>query len=105
MPITPSQTLDIPLNPSQKHIPCAGRRLFEVLALMSQQCQATARLLHWAWGANDRLARRLTRLLARDEPFVRIDRVCRRLEQTQVCTTYTCVWWGVVFECLGAGLS
>ena len=51
---------------------------------MAAQTQATARLLHWAWAANDRLAHRLARLLSTDEPFARIDRVCARLEQTQV---------------------
>lgn len=64
--------------------PPPGQGLFDVLGLMTQQCQAIARLLHWAWAANDRLARRLARLLARDEPFVYIDHVCRRLEQTRV---------------------
>lgn len=52
---------------------------------MSAQAQAAARLLHWAWAANDRLASRLARLLASgDEPFARIDRVCARLEGTPV---------------------
>lgn len=51
---------------------------------MAAQTQATARLLHWAWAANDRLAHRLAQLLSTDEPFVRIDRVCAHLEQTQV---------------------